>query len=145
MLIVRFEEPHVLALRISGELDSDSWAEGAERLREALAQAKGRRVVADIGDLKVGNAIGARLIRTFSAQGLEFSVVPDNIAVLLDEAAAEECSTRCNRVQRACFRVARFAASAPVAIRRWVCDLLRRVLPREFVARRLRSSKLCQP
>lgn len=143
MQILRFDEPHVVVLRLSGTLDRFSCREVDLAVRAATLTIRGRRLQADIGDLLIGDDAGAEMIRNLPLQGVEFSVIPQPIATLLDIAAEEECNAGCNRLQRLFFRFAQMARSAPFAFRSRICDLLRSVLPPKFVAHYLRTSKLC--
>lgn len=142
MHVLRFEEPRVLALRISGVLDQSNCSELKDEIQRAIQRAGTRRVQADIGDLVVADESAADLICSLPPLGIQLSVTTGEVVSLLDQAAKDNCRVECNAIQRALFWLAHASRSAPRGIRGRVCSLLTRMLPSN-VLRYLRTSNIC--
>ncbi len=100
MRILLFDEPFTLTLRMEGTLDSDSAPEFLRAIGSASEDARGRKLLADVGDLRVEGTEADSAILRAAELGVHFLAAPRGIATVLEDEEQRACRSRCRPLRR---------------------------------------------
>lgn len=125
--IIVFDELSVLKLRFEGVLDASSAATFRNSINTGLRDCGNRKLLADVGDLRVGDLSGEAAILDELRRGVGYIAAKGRIADILRREDEKNCRHECGAVRRLAFRLTMTCATSP----RPLCLKLYRLLHRQ--------------
>lgn len=122
--IIIFDERFVVKLRLEGVLDAASVPEYQDAMTRASWERRDRKLLADVGDLRLGDTEAAAAILEGRPQGIGFVAAQGPIAELLRGQEEGNCKRECGLIRRLMFVLTNTCASSP----RPVCVRIYRLL-----------------
>ncbi len=127
-----FSEPSVVTIRAEGEL-SCATVDRVERLVGEHLKDERRRVVLNFGDMTLADNCAAKYVQSVFEGRARVLAISSQAEERLRGRAAEDCRSRCNRVQRMLFAEVRHLHALPERVRKVLCKFLSTVLPRRVL------------
>lgn len=125
--IIVFDELSVLKVRFEGTLDAGCVLDYRRAISSALAEGRGRQLLADVGDLQLGDYAAEAAILDGLQLGFAYVAAKGRIAALLRKQDDNDCREQCGAVRRLAFVLTKTCASSP----RPLCLKLYRLLHRQ--------------
>jgi hypothetical protein len=125
--IIVFDELSVLKLRFEGVVDAGSVGSFRDAIETGVRDCGGRKLLADVGDLQVGDLLGETAILDAMRRGISFIAAKGRIAEILRREDETNCKRECNAFRRIAFVLTKTCSSSP----RPLCLKLYRLLHRQ--------------
>ncbi len=110
--VIVFEEFNVLKLRFEGVLDATSIASFRKSITSGQAACGQRRLLADVGDLRLGDALGEAAILDALRIGVGYVAAKGRIAEILRGKDESDCKRECGAIKRLAFVLTRSCGSS---------------------------------
>jgi len=124
LLILTFDEPLTLKLRLEGILDESTLTDFREAIFAAMAARGSRKLRVDVGDLTLKGPLAESAIMQFIGEGVTLVAAVGRLAELIQRHEKRECAAKCTLLQRLVFSLATACNSSP----RPICNKLSRLL-----------------